>query len=228
MEGLQSFRQSDETDIDVLVNGQKDRNVSFASLNIESESNSTSQNLHDSVSDSPLFIKSSVGSHSTNHVSPPIHRNESSPSCLNHVGNGTLKVAVAANQPQPNAALAFLSMPCRTLGQLKTVIPYLVDHTIISVEERVSKRLTTKYKDKFLERCSPDNFAEFEKLVRNFVQRCRALVRPESSLALNDSREQLTAKRSPLIAAVQLQTTKFITCFHETCSSILRYSYSFG
>lgn len=46
--------------------------------------------------------------------------------------------------PQWNAAL--LSMPCRNLDQLKQVVPLLIDHTILSAEERISKRLTTKYK----------------------------------------------------------------------------------
>lgn len=77
-----------------------------------------------------------------------------------------------------------------------------------------------------MERCSPENFSEFEALLRQFVERCRTLVRPESSLAISNNREQLTAKRSPLIAAFQLQTTKFVTSFHETCTTKLRSVFS--
>ncbi|KAI6230703.1 Vacuolar protein sorting-associated protein 54 [Aphelenchoides fujianensis] len=128
----------------------------------------------------------------------------------------------AATEPPPTPGLpeegggaakstavhSFLSLPCRTLAQLKTVVPYLIDHAIWSVEERVSKRLTTKYK--------------FEALVRQFIARCRRLVRPESALSLNGKDDEvLTPQRSPLIAAVKLQTTKFIACFHETCAQRL-------
>ncbi|KAI6189641.1 Vacuolar protein sorting-associated protein 54 [Aphelenchoides bicaudatus] len=234
VESLQRFRvQVDEVDSDTIVEDQKNlkANMSFTSLDMTTNntllssepSTPTRINAHDSstATDSSLDTsnEAQTGNHLTNHTTP-IHRNESSNS-VSHIGNGSLKTAPSGNPSQSSAINTLLTMSCRTLSQLKTVVPYLVDHTIISVEERVSKRLTTKYKDKFLERCSPENFSEFEALVRRFVRRCRTLSRPESSLALSDTHEQLTATRSPLIAAVQLQTTKFITCFHEMCTSSL-------
>lgn len=228
-------------------------NMSFASLDMNTNntllsepSTPTRLNANDNSTATDSSPDTTIESQSsamvlndTNHVTQQTKSitNEETIQPAAQLSNGSLKTAQSSQpQSQLNAVHAYLSMPCRTLSQLKTVVPYLVDHAIISVEERVSKRLTTKYKvrsqiplnsgltfkDKFLEQCSPENFSEFEALVRRFVERCRTLLRPESSLALNDNREQLTAKRSPLIAAVQVQTAKFIKCFHETCTTKLR------
>lgn len=123
--------------------------MSFTSLdinNISEPSTPTRLTAHDNstTTDSSSLDTSNesqtILNNDTNHVNSSIKRNEST----GQLANGNLKNA--SQNAQSNAVNAFLSMPCRTLSQLKTVVPYLVDHTIISVEERVSKRLTTKYK----------------------------------------------------------------------------------
>ncbi|CAD5229820.1 unnamed protein product [Bursaphelenchus xylophilus] len=116
---------------------------------------------------------------------------------------------------QSNFAVAFLSQPCRNLDQLKEAAPFLVEHAILASEERVSKRLTNKYKDKFLERCSADQFCQFESLVRTFIKKSRSLVPTTSALSLANGPEGLTPQRSPLMGTIQLQTAKFIVSFQE-------------
>lgn len=157
MESLQRFRvQSDETESDPSFGEDKQLrpNMSFASLDMSTNnallsepSTPTILNAHENsiVTDSSLEISTesqSASNNDTNYIqTTTIRRNESTQS-VSQLANGNLK----ASQSQSNAVHAYLSMPCRNLSQLKTLVPYLVDHTIISVEERVSKRLTTKYK----------------------------------------------------------------------------------
>ncbi|KAI6236808.1 Vacuolar protein sorting-associated protein 54 [Aphelenchoides besseyi] len=151
-----------------------------------------------------------------------IHRKESTVSSVSTTAQTKAQDETTSSVKNDSAMHSFLSLPCRTLAQLKTVVPYLIDHTIWSAEERISKRLTTKYRDKFLERCSPENFIQFESLIRTFISRCRHLVRPESPLSLNDdSQSALTPQRSPLIAAIKIQTLKFVKSFHDTCAERL-------
>ena len=72
--------------------------------------------------------------------------------------NATTTAASASSQPPRGAATsssavhAFLSLSCRTLAQLRPIIHYLVDHAIWSVEERIAKRLTTRYRVGFFGR----------------------------------------------------------------------------
>lgn len=162
VESLQRFRiQTEEPDTDTLLIDTKTlkSNMSFTSLDMTTNNNpfmsepSTPTKLHandnstatDSSLDTSNESQAENNHQDTNHInSSTLHHNDSTRS-VGQLANGALKAA-QANQSQSNAVYAFLSMPCRTLNQLKTVVPYLVDHMIISVEERVSKRLTTKYK----------------------------------------------------------------------------------
>ncbi|CAD5225421.1 unnamed protein product [Bursaphelenchus okinawaensis] len=125
------------------------------------------------------------------------------------------------NGTQSNFAVAFLSQPCRSLEQLKEAAPFLIEHAILAAEERVSKRLGNKYKDKFLERCTSDQFCQFESLVRSFIKQSRSLVSTSSVLSLSNGSEGLTPQRSPLIGTIQLQTAKFIISFQESCKQKL-------
>lgn len=119
--------------------------MSFTSLDISTNNALLSEpstpirlSNHDNSSNTDSSPETQIASSNDSNYISQIGRNES----VRQLTNGNFK----GNQSQSNAANAYLSMPCRNLSQLKTVVPYLVDHTIISVEERVSKRLTTKYK----------------------------------------------------------------------------------
>lgn len=148
----------------------------------------------------------------------PPSENGTSPAPTKNGGTSNLPGSTPAN-----AVVAVLSMPCANLEQLKTVVPHLVEHAILASEDRVSKRLTTRYKDKFLERCSPAQFCQFEALIRAFLRRSRALVPAGSALSLDlDRPEGLTPQRSPLIGTIQLQTAKFIVAFQESTQQKLR------
>ncbi|KAI6186808.1 Vacuolar protein sorting-associated protein 54 [Aphelenchoides besseyi] len=251
VERLHRFRSSniEETDEAIASNGVLaiSSAMSFASLDMSTNNNPLgveTEEIDEEKEDSELETSTSEAADTSDHS---IHMNGSIPKNgeiksvnsttasngdINHKESTVSSAGVEAQTKaqdettssvkNKSAMHSFLSLPCRTLAQLKTVVPYLIDHTIWSAEERISKRLTTKYRDKFLERCSPENFIQFESLVRNFISRCRHLVRPESPLSLNDdSQSALTPQRSPLIAAIKIQTLKFVKSFHDTCAERL-------
>uniref|UniRef100_A0A915PSQ6 Vacuolar protein sorting-associated protein 54 n=1 Tax=Setaria digitata TaxID=48799 RepID=A0A915PSQ6_9BILA len=68
---------------------------------------------------------------------------------------------------------AFLSMPCRTLSQVKLSVAFLTEHTIYTAQERSCRLLVARSKDGFLERLSLSEFSSVMRTIHEFVQNCQ-------------------------------------------------------
>ncbi|KAI1720539.1 vps54-like protein domain-containing protein [Ditylenchus destructor] len=119
------------------------------------------------------------------------------------------------NSQNPSILLAVV---CCDLKQVKSVTPLLLEHAIISCEERAGKLILARSKGGLLEKCSPETFAEVSKMVFIFVDKCRSINNPANTSDMNGGESlstQVTSIRSPLQSAMQQQTTKYIAKFHE-------------
>jgi vacuolar protein sorting-associated protein 54 len=132
-----------------------------------------------------------------------------------------------------SSAATMLSLPCRDLQQVRSILPCLLEHATITAQERVGRLLVAKSKDGFLERCSPISFRKVDKCVQKFVNECNELVQNQTSSTglfpslqphaaagqfRSESPTPLSASsnKSSLLHTMQQQSTRLISRFHES------------
>uniref|UniRef100_A0A915D155 Vacuolar protein sorting-associated protein 54 n=1 Tax=Ditylenchus dipsaci TaxID=166011 RepID=A0A915D155_9BILA len=114
-----------------------------------------------------------------------------------------------------------LNVKCFDFNQFKLVAPLLLEHTIVAAEERACKLIVARSKGGLLEKCSPETFKEVSEMVQSFVDQCRKISSNSTSTLKNESEERSTPSiqpvsvRSPLQSAMQQQTIKYLSKFHE-------------
>uniref|UniRef100_A0A1I7VZL4 Vacuolar protein sorting-associated protein 54 n=1 Tax=Loa loa TaxID=7209 RepID=A0A1I7VZL4_LOALO len=101
------------------------------------------------------------------------------------------------------ATPAFLSMPCRTISQVKLSVAFLTEHTTYMAQERSCRLIAARSKDGFLERLSLCQFDSVMRAVKEFVCNCQKLIGSEKKFS------------SPLRLCILQQGSSFIKKFHE-------------
>uniref|UniRef100_A0A7E4VVQ6 Vacuolar protein sorting-associated protein 54 n=1 Tax=Panagrellus redivivus TaxID=6233 RepID=A0A7E4VVQ6_PANRE len=129
--------------------------------------------------------------------------------------------SIASQSEQKNqfisSASSLLSMPCRSVAQVRSVVPCLLEHAIFSAQERVVRILSAKSKDGFLDKCPPVVFKTVEELVSGFIASCDDLIKlqygPEGLFGNVGHHAEF---RSPLAAAMNKHSVNLISNFHSS------------
>uniref|UniRef100_A0A0R3RTR6 Vacuolar protein sorting-associated protein 54 n=1 Tax=Elaeophora elaphi TaxID=1147741 RepID=A0A0R3RTR6_9BILA len=98
---------------------------------------------------------------------------------------------------------AFLSIPCRTIIQVKMSIAFLTEHTTYTAQERSCRLIAARSKDGFIERLSLSEFDSVMRAIEEFVSNCQTLIGSEKKFS------------SPLRLCVLQQGSSFVKKFHE-------------
>ncbi|KAL7073629.1 hypothetical protein ACQ4LE_007330 [Meloidogyne hapla] len=104
----------------------------------------------------------------------------------------------------PGTPGALLSLPCHNVNQLRAASIQLIGHVIYLCEERISKRIQSRFKDNVLEKCYPLEFHKTCEIIEEFKQKCK----------LMDENGQQQS-RSPCQTNIQQITNKFLSKFTE-------------
>ncbi|VDM12344.1 unnamed protein product [Wuchereria bancrofti] len=119
---------------------------------------------------------------------------------LNKIANGQGSVSQVSMTATPSS---FLSIPCRTINQVKVSITFLTEHTTYMAQERSCRLIAARSKDGFLERLSLSEFDSVMRAIEEFVCNCQMLIGNEKKFS------------SPLRLCVLQQGSSFIKKFHE-------------
>ncbi|CAG9534461.1 unnamed protein product [Cercopithifilaria johnstoni] len=113
------------------------------------------------------------------------------------VGNNISDTVMAATTS------SFLSVPCRTISQVKLSVAYLTERTTYTAQERSCRLIAARSKDGFLERLSLSKFDSVMRAIEEFVCNCQALIGSEKKIS------------SPLRLCILQQGSGFVKKFHE-------------
>ncbi|CAK5025867.1 unnamed protein product [Meloidogyne enterolobii] len=133
----------------------------------------------------------------------------STPSNGNSVGSSSVPLdkSTTTNLPPlpPGTPGALLSLPCHNINQLRAASIQLIGHAIYLCEERISKRIQSRFKDNVLEKCLPLEFHKTCQIIEEFKQKCKQI----------DECGQQQQSRSHCQTIIQQITNKFISKFTE-------------
>lgn len=118
----------------------------------------------------------------------------------NKIANGQRSISQVSMTATPSS---FLSIPCRTISQVKLSIAFLTEHTTYMAQERSCRLIAARSKDGFLERLSLSEFDSVMRAIEEFVCNCQMLIGNEKKFS------------SPLRLCVLQQGSNFIRKFHE-------------
>ncbi|VDM92260.1 unnamed protein product [Litomosoides sigmodontis] len=110
---------------------------------------------------------------------------------------------MVATIPTATTPSSFLSVPCRTISQLRLAIASLTEHTIYTAQERSCRLIAARSKDGFLDRLSLFEFDSVMRAIEEFVSNCQTLIGNEKKVS------------SPLRLCILQQGSSFIKKFHE-------------
>ncbi|CAK5024711.1 unnamed protein product [Meloidogyne enterolobii] len=107
----------------------------------------------------------------------------------------------------PGTPGALLSLPCHNINQLRAASIQLIGHAIYLCEERISKRIQSRFKDNVLEKCLPLEFHKTCQIIEEFKQKCKQID--------ECGQQQQQQSRSQCQTIIQQITNKFISKFTE-------------
>nr|CAD2145539.1 unnamed protein product [Meloidogyne enterolobii] len=124
------------------------------------------------------------------------------------VGSSSIPLDKTTTNPPPlppGTPGALLSLPCHNINQLRAASIQLIGHAIYLCQERISKRIQSRFKDNVLEKCLPLEFHKTCQIIEEFKQKCKQI----------DECGQQQQSRSQCQTIIQQITNKFLTKFTE-------------
>uniref|UniRef100_A0AAF5D1K0 Vacuolar protein sorting-associated protein 54 n=2 Tax=Strongyloides stercoralis TaxID=6248 RepID=A0AAF5D1K0_STRER len=106
-----------------------------------------------------------------------------------------------------------LSKPCNDLEQFENTSKLLVEFCSLCCQERIVKLLDGKAKNSFIEQCTSVQFDMLRRLILQFGEDCVNVIGGDNDEIKNDAKEKVSSWS--LTQCLQLQTSRFVTFFHE-------------